>query len=149
MIVEEDNNNNTCMSLPEPLPGFHPGVGWQVNHNKDWNTPMFQDLITDGLVETVATFYHYDFDTTSPELILTRGRHCPIHSCPLCARANPYPRPALTKKQEFMFAPDQPFTKLVDHAIALEKDNTLRAEVVRYRALNTHIRNSTLCIVEM
>ena len=125
MIVEEDNNDDTHMSSLEPLPGFHPGVGWLVNHNEDWNAPMFQDLITDGLVETVATFYCYDFNTMSPELLLTHGCHCPIHSCPLCTHADPYPHPALTKKQEFAFTPDQPFTRLVDHAVALEKDDTL------------------------
>jgi hypothetical protein len=148
MIIEEDNDD-TRISSPEPLPGFHPGVGWLVNHNEDWNAPMFQDLITDGLVETVTAFYKYDFDTTSPELLLTRGPHCPVHSRPLHAHANPYPRPALTKKQDFTFAPDQPFTRLVDHAVALEKDDTLRAEVIRYRALSTCIRNSALRVAEM
>jgi hypothetical protein len=149
IIMEEDNNNETHVSSPEPLPGFHPGAGWFVNHNEDWNAPMFQDLIPNGQVETVAAFYKYDFDTTSPELLLTRGRHCPVHSRPLHARADPYPRPALTKKQEFAFAPDQPFTRLIDHAIALEKDDTLKAEVIRYRALNTCIRSSALRIAEM
>jgi hypothetical protein len=110
---------------------------------------MFQDLITDGPVETVTAFYSYNFDTTSPELLLTRGHHCPVHSHPLHARTDPYPHPALTKKQEFAFAPDQPFTRLVDHAIALEKDDTLKAEVIRYCVLNTHIRSSTLRIAEM
>jgi hypothetical protein len=125
MIIEEDSDNETHVSSPEPLPGFHPGVGWFTNHNKDWNTPMFQDLILDGLVETIAAFYKYDFDTTSPELLLTCGCHCPVHSRPLCTRADPYPCPALTKKQEFAFAPDQPFMRLVDHTVALEKDDTL------------------------
>jgi hypothetical protein len=149
MIVEEDDNNKTRISLPEPLPGFHPGVGWFINHNKDWNAPMFQDLIFDGPVETVAAFYKYDFNTTSPKLLLTRGQHCPVHSCPLRARADPYPHPALTKKQEFTFAPDQPFTRLVDRVVALEKDNSLKAEVIHYHALNTHIHNSVLRVMEM
>jgi hypothetical protein len=148
MIVEDDDDE-THISLPEPLPGFHPGVGWLVNHNEDWNAPMFQDLITDGLVETIAAFYCYDFDTTSPKLLLTRGCHCSVHSRPLHACADPYPRPALTKKQEFAFAPDQPFTRLVDHTIALEKDDTLKVEVIRYRALNMRIRSSTLRIAKM
>jgi hypothetical protein len=41
MIVEEEEEDKTRVSSPEPLPGFHPGVGWFVNHNKDWNAPMF------------------------------------------------------------------------------------------------------------
>ena len=73
----------------------------------------------------MATFYKYDFDTNSPELLLTHGCHCPVHSHPLCARADPYPHPTLTKKQEFAFTPDQPFTRLVDHAVTLKKDDSL------------------------
>jgi hypothetical protein len=149
IVMEEDNDDETHVSSPEPLPGFHPGVGWLVNHNKDWNAPMFQDLITDSLVETITAFYRYDFNTTSPELLLTCGCHCPIHSRPLHACADPYPCPALTKKQEFAFAPDQPFTRLVDHTITLEQDDTLKAEVICYRALNTRIHSSALCITEM
>jgi hypothetical protein len=149
IVMEEDDDDETRVSSPEPLPGFHPGVGWFVNHNEDWNAPMFQDLITDGPIETVAAFYSYDFDTASPELLLTRGRHCPVHSHPLHAHADPYPCPALTKKQEFTFAPDQPFMKLVNHAVALEKDDSLRAEVIHYRTLNTRIQSSASCIAEM
>jgi hypothetical protein len=84
-----------------------------------------------------------------PELLLTCRHNCPIHFCPLHAYADPYPHPALTKKQEFTFTPDQSFTKLVNHTIALKKDNTLQAEVVCYHALNMHIHNSTLYITKM
>jgi len=52
--MEEDDNDVTCMSSPEPLPGFYPGVGWLVNHNEDWNTLMFPDLIFNSQVETVC-----------------------------------------------------------------------------------------------
>jgi hypothetical protein len=148
MIVEEDDDKTCVLSL-ELLPGFHPEVGWFVNHNEDWNAPMFQNLILDRPIETVTTFYKYNFNTLSLELLLTCGCHCPIHSRPLCTRADPYPCPTLTKKQKFTFTPNQPFTRLVDHAIALKKDDTLRAKIICYCVLNIRIYNSTLHITEI
>ena len=51
----------------------------------------------------------------------------------LCARPDPYPRGILCMKEEYLFFPDEPFTMLVNEAIDLERDETLRAEVFRYR----------------
>jgi hypothetical protein len=36
-------------------------------------------------------------------------------------------------KEEYLFFPDEPFTMLVNEAIDLERDETLWAEVFRYR----------------
>jgi phage shock protein A len=46
----------------------------------------------------------------------------------------------LTRKQEFSFAPHQPFSKLVDFAVAQEKDVSLTAEVHRYRRADDRLR---------
>jgi hypothetical protein len=57
------------------------------------------------------------------------------HSRTLRARKDPYPRPALTHKQRYSFEADQPFSRLVDWALDQEEDDTLKAEVARYRAM--------------
>jgi len=44
---------------------------------------------------------------------------------PLQAYTDPYPHPTLLHKQEFTSYTNQPFLKLVDHAVNLEKDETL------------------------
>ncbi len=147
--MEEDDNDNTHILSPEPLPSFHPGVGWFVNHDKARDTPIIPNLILDSQTETIAPFYQYNFDMESPELLLTCGCNCCIHSCPLRAHADPYPRATLTHKQEFSFHPNQPFSKLVNHTINLEEDDTPHTEIVCYRALNTHIYSSTHHIAEM
>jgi hypothetical protein len=51
----------------------------------------------------------------------------------LHARPDPYPQAILCTKEEYLFFPDEPFTMLVNEAIDLERDETLRAEVLRYR----------------
>jgi hypothetical protein len=51
----------------------------------------------------------------------------------LRARPDPYPRGILCMKEEYLFFPDEPFTMLVNEAIDLKRDETLRAEVFRYR----------------
>jgi hypothetical protein len=51
----------------------------------------------------------------------------------LCARPDPYPRGILRTKEEYLFFPNKPFTVLVNEAIDLERDETLWAEVFRYR----------------
>ena len=58
-----------------------------------------------------------------------------MHSRTLRARKDPYPCPALTRKQCYSFEADQPFSRLVDWALDQEEDDTLKAEVARYRAM--------------
>jgi hypothetical protein len=50
----------------------------------------------------------------------------------LHARPDPYPRGILRTKEEYLFFPDEPFTMLINEAIDLERDETLRAKVFRY-----------------
>jgi hypothetical protein len=118
------------------MPGVHPGVGWCRNLNDKTGNPIFAEYLIDGDLEIIAPYYQFDMDSDSPELLLTHGRRCSVHSRTLRARKDPYPRPALTCKQRYSFDADQPFSRLVDWAVNQEEDDTLKAEVTRYRALN-------------
>jgi len=140
-VLEDMDEEREEAHTTTPQPGVYPGPGWVRNINHSSNTPVYPEYILDNNMELLAAYYQYDLDTTEPELLLTRGRNCRVHSRPLHARANPYPRPMLTRKQEFAFYPGQSHSKLVDHALALEQDDTLRAEVIRYRTLNTKIHS--------
>jgi hypothetical protein len=51
----------------------------------------------------------------------------------LRAWPDPYPQGILCTKEEYLFFPDEPFTMLVNEAIDLERDETLRAEVFQYQ----------------
>src|SRR5882757_8365039 len=77
----------------------------------------------------IAPFIWYDFYTDSPELLATHGRGCSIHSSFLHARPKPYDLPVMTKKERFLFRTKEAFTPLLDRAVELEGDITLRAEV--------------------
>ena len=123
------------METPSPTgsqPGVNPGPGWQLNSRDGGPRP--EVLIPDENHGTqIAPYILYDMDTESPEILATRGRGCTVHSRPLRACADPYPRPVFTRKQEFLFSRDEAFTPLVDRALQLEGDLTLIAEVQRYR----------------
>ena len=81
----------------------------------------------------IAPFIWYNFYTDSPELLATRGRGHPVHSCPLEARPQPYPLPPFTRRHRMLFHQFEPYTPAVDRALDIERDVTLRAEVQRYR----------------
>jgi hypothetical protein len=83
--------------------------------------------------EEAAPFFRYDFDIGSPELLTTRGRNCHVYARFLHARPRPYPCKALTKRQRLLFHPQERHTPLVDRALDLERDVTLRAEVQHFR----------------
>jgi hypothetical protein len=86
-----------------------------------------------------APFFRYDFLPDYPELLLSRGRNCLNHSRPLRARENPYPRRVLTSKEAYTFYPGETFTPMVDFAVQQERDDTLRAEVQRFRRAHDHV----------
>ena len=81
----------------------------------------------------MAPFVRYDFDTDSPELLATLGRGCGVHSTILRARKAPYPTPVFTRKERYLFHPQEPFSPIVSKAVDGLRDVTLRAEVHRYR----------------
>jgi hypothetical protein len=136
LILKDEDHEEACTPAPgSPMPGIHPRFGWFHNTNKETGSPIFHEYIIDDGLEIVAPYYQLDMDTNSPELLLTRGQRCTIHSCTLRARKDPYPHPTLTRKQWYSFKADQPFSRLIDWAIDQEEDNMLKAEVARYRAM--------------
>ena len=81
----------------------------------------------------MAPFVRYDFDTDSPELLATLGRGCGVHSTMLQARKAPYPTLVFTKKERYLFHPQESFSPIVSKAVDELRDVTLRAKVHRYR----------------
>jgi hypothetical protein len=79
-----------------------------------------------------APFYHINMEDKYPTVSVTEGRNCPVHSMSLRARPHPYPKPLLTQKEEFIFHDGECFMSLVDEALRMDGDITLRAAVVRY-----------------
>jgi hypothetical protein len=62
------------------------------------------------------------------------GLGCPVHSNPLHARPDQYPRPTLTEEQMQLFRGGEVFTPMVNAALQADGDPSLQAEVFRYRA---------------
>ena len=71
----------------------------------------------------------------SPQLLMTNGKNCPIHSRPLHARPEEVPHAAYDRQQNFLFHDRQLHTPAVDWALEQEDDITLTAEVKRHRRL--------------
>jgi len=130
LVLEDEDREETQTPAPgSPMPGVHPGFGWFCNANEETGSPIFREYVVDDGLEIIAPYYQLDMDTDSPELLLTRGRRCTVHSRTLRARKDPYPRPVLTRKQRYSFEANQPFSRLVDWALDQEEDDTLKAEV--------------------
>jgi hypothetical protein len=111
-----------------PLIGVHPDPGWVLNTNHR-NITTF-----DGAARVPIPFIQYDFSSPFPKILSTHGHGCTIETRDLRAHQDLYPRGILRTKEEYLFFEDEPFTMLVDEALDLEKDITLKAEVWRYRS---------------
>jgi hypothetical protein len=135
-LNHKDREENRTPAPNGPMLGVHPGVGWRRNLNDETGNPIFAEYLINGDLEIIAPYSQYNMDSDSPELLLTRSQRCLVHSHTLRARKDPYPLPALTRKQRYSFDADQPFFRLVDWAVDQEEDDTLKAEVTHYRALN-------------
>jgi hypothetical protein len=136
LVLEDEDREETRTPAPgSPIPGIHPGFGWFCNANEETGSPIFHEYLIDNGLEIIAPYYQLNMDTDSPELLLTHGWRCTVHSRILRARKDPYPRPTLTCKQQYSFEADQPFSHLVDWALDQEEDDTLKAEVTCYRAM--------------
>jgi hypothetical protein len=128
-----------------PQPGEYPGEGWIENYlNNRVGHRIFVPVGEEGV--EIAPFIQYDFNTDSPELLTTRGRNFRVHSRPLHARPGPYPLPAPTRREQNLFHTRQPYTPLVDQALEIEHDNTLRAEVQRYQRKTKQAAEVALCL---
>jgi hypothetical protein len=71
-------------------PGVIPGDNWHCNveglaPQHSYTIPRLGERMVEAL------FYRYNFLPDYPELLLSRGRGCSSHSCPLRAREDPYP----------------------------------------------------------
>jgi hypothetical protein len=66
------------------------------------------------------------------KILSTHGCGCAVETCDLQAHQDPYSCGILRTKEEYLFFEDEPFTMLVDEALDLEMDITLKAEVWRY-----------------
>jgi hypothetical protein len=124
-----------------PKPYLHPGEDWEVNADERYPGPRHHVTVPvyggGGEEVVVAPFIKYDFNMDCPELLITLGRNCPVHSRPLRASPQPQyetkPAPPLTQRQKYLFLGREHHSILVDEALRKEKDVTLRAEVQRFR----------------
>jgi len=138
-VAREEEDEARTPSPTGAQPGVHPGPGWRVNFEDPGVHFMFQ-IPTDVTNRTeIAPFVMIDWNTTSPELLGTRGRGCPVHAKHLHARADEFPWPAFDRRQEFFFEERQTHSDGVDWAMQQEGDDTLRAEVIRNRAAHARV----------
>jgi len=115
LILKDQDREETQTPAPGgPMPGVHPGFGWFCNANEETRSPIFCEYVVDDRLEIIAPYYQLNMDTDSPELLLTRSHRCTVHSHTLRAHKDPYPRPALTRKQQYSFEANQPFSRLMD-----------------------------------
>jgi hypothetical protein len=78
----------------------------------------------------VAPFYHINMDDKYPTVSITAGHDCPIYTIPLHAQPHCYLKPLLTQKEEFLFHDGECFMPLINEALHMEGDVTLRGEVI-------------------
>src|SRR5712691_10751073 len=136
--TREEEDRQRTPSPTGPQPNVHPGPGWRTNFEDPGVRYAFQIPSSDGRRE-IAPFIQIDWDTSSPELLGTLGRSCPVYSRPLHARTDDVPRPSFDRRQEFFFADGQVHSEGVDWAMEQENDDTLRAEVIRHRAVRAQV----------
>jgi hypothetical protein len=91
-----------------------------------------QFTLLDNNEQYSAPFYWINMEDKYSTVSVTKGHNCLIQSIPLWAQPHPYPKPLLTQKEEFLFHDRESFTPLVNEAICMKGDITLRAEVMRY-----------------
>ena len=133
-IAREEEEESRMPSPTGPQPGVHPGPGWRINFEEAAIHYVFMIPTDPPQRYEIAPFIMIDWSSTSPELLGTRGRGCPVHAKHLHARTDEFPHPALDRRQEFFFANHQTHTEGVDWAMTQEGDDTIRAEVIRHRA---------------
>jgi hypothetical protein len=132
----------------EPQPGMHPRFLWNENSvDRVFKFPQF--TISDGDDQYPAPFYHINMDNKYPTVSVTKGHNCPIQSISLHAQPHPYPKPLLTQKEEFVFHDGECFTPLINEALHMDGDVTLRAEVVRYQRAMAEVHSLTSQLVSL
>jgi len=135
---------NQTPSPDGPQPGVHPGLGWIKNWTAT-NTRHYI-VIPNSEEDVMALFICYDYSGTSPEVLATNGKGCQVHSCPLYARATGRSHSPYSPAQELLFHPNKQYTDLIDWAITNEDNQTLKGEVIRFRAHQTEATHIARCI---
>jgi len=138
-IAREEAEEGRTPTPTGPQTGTHPGPGWAKNCEDHGINYVFLIPTDPPQRCEIAPFVTIDWNTASPELLGTRGRGYPVHSKPLHARADEFPRAAFDRRQEFFFADHQTHSDGVDWAMRQEGDDTLRAEVIRHRAMRSGV----------
>ena len=90
-VAREEEDEAQTPSPTGPQPGIHPGPGWRSNFEDPGVHYMFQIPTDEARRTEIAPFVMIDWNTTSPELLGTRGRGCPVHAKHLHARADECP----------------------------------------------------------
>ena len=130
-IVQEEEEERRTPSPTSTQPGIHPGPGWHANFKEAAIHYMFRIPSDAPQRFKIAPFIMINWDTTSPKLLRTCSRGCPVHTKHLHACADEFPCPAFDHHQEFFFTEHQTHSDGVDWAMQQEGDDTLQAEVVR------------------
>ena len=131
-----------------PQPGVLTGPEWFRNF-EDPGYRFFKLVPNPTGQLHIAPFVHVNLMADNPQLLMTNGRNCPVHSCPLHARPEETPHAAYDRRQNFLFNRQQLHTPAVDWAIEHEDDITLTAEVRRYRRLSNQARDIAMHIAAM
>jgi hypothetical protein len=131
-----------------PMPGINPGPGWFVNKGCTGTKIHYHIPQADGCLAP-AHFIHYDHTVFHPEVHSTMGYGCMVYSWPFRASPDPYPRPALTKRQEYAFTDEETFTPIVDIAIKMDGDPSLAAEVSHFHAYHSEACHCTTEMAEL
>ena len=122
-----------------PQPGVIPEGDWHRNFEEPCY--HFFKVIPDEHSQLhVAPFVSIDLDTPSPQLLMTNGKNCPVHSRSLHARPEETPHANYDRCQNFLFTDMQIHTPAVDWAVEQEGDITLEAEVRRHCNLTKTVR---------
>ena len=78
-IAREEEEEVRTPSPTGPQPNIHPGPGWRINFEEAAIYYMFQ-IPSDNSRHKIAPFVMINWNTTSPELLGTRGHSCPVHA---------------------------------------------------------------------
>jgi hypothetical protein len=113
----------------EVRPGVRPDQSWR--HNFEEPGYHFFKLIPDITGQLhIAPFVCIDLSALNPQLLITNGHNCLVHSRPLHMRPKEEAHATYDHRQNFLFTESQLHSPAVDWALSQEQDFTLEAEVV-------------------
>jgi len=116
-IAREDKEEGRTPTPNGAQPGIHPGPGWAKNCEDTGINYIFQIPTDPPQRYEIAPFISIDWNSTSPELLGTCRRGCPVFAKHLHAQADEFPQAALDRWQEFFFADNQTHSDSMDWAM--------------------------------